>query len=582
MVEPTESESKAELDRFVDAMIAIRDEIRAIEDGRARPRRQSAEARAAHRGGGHAPTTGRTAYRARAGRVSGAVAARARSTGRRSRASTTSTATATCSAAASRWPTTRKRARRRSAARVSCGVDQMRILVLGAGVVGVTAAWYLAADGHEVTVVDRQPGPALETSFANGGQISASHAEPWANPARRARSCSGLGARMRRSVPAARRPARNGAGHRSSCIECLPSRTRRNTIQCLNLALYSRDCLQALRAATGIEYDQQRRAASSSSIPTRRSSPTAPRAADADARVRRRPRREDRRRVRRDRARARALPRATRRRHLHARPTNPATRSASREELARLRRGARRRLPLEHDRRVAGDRRRSRSRGVRCRRATRARRDEIRRADAYVVALASYSPFLLTPLGVPCPIYPAKGYSATIAIGDHRGAPTVSLTDLAAKTRVRRASATACASRAPPSSPATARSSIAVRCEALITRTFELFPDAGERAVAQFWAGLRPATPSNVPLVGGTRYRNLFVDTGPWDARLDDGMRIRARARRPDRRAQAWRRFRVHRRRVTRRASARATARASCHFETRYKCTLLESQTMQT
>ena len=58
----------------------------------------------------------------------------------------------------------------------------MRILVLGAGVIGVSAAWYLAEDGHEVTVVDRQPGPARETSFANGGQISASHAEPWANP----------------------------------------------------------------------------------------------------------------------------------------------------------------------------------------------------------------------------------------------------------------------------------------------------------------------------------------------------------------------------------------------------------------
>ena len=58
----------------------------------------------------------------------------------------------------------------------------MRIIVLGAGVVGVTAAWYLAQDGHDVTVLDRHPGPALETSFANGGQISASYAEPWANP----------------------------------------------------------------------------------------------------------------------------------------------------------------------------------------------------------------------------------------------------------------------------------------------------------------------------------------------------------------------------------------------------------------
>ena len=53
-----------------------------------------------------------------------------------------------------------------------------------------------------------------------------------------------------------------------------------------------------------------------------------------------------------------------------------------------------------------------------------------------------------------------------------------------------------------------------VRCEALVDRTFDLFPDAGERDSAQFWTGLRPATPSNVPLVGSTRYRNLFLDTG--------------------------------------------------------------------
>ena len=134
-------------------------------------------------------------------------------------------------------------------------------------------------------------------------------------------------------------------------------------------------------------------------------------------------------------------------------------------------------------------------------------------ADAYVVALASFSPFVLRPLSVRCPVYPAKGYSATIAIGDHRGAPTVSLTDIAAKIVITRlGERLRVAGTAELSGYSTDLN--AVRCAALVKRTFDLFPDAGERNSAQFWAGLRPATASNVPLVGRTRYRNLFLDTG--------------------------------------------------------------------
>jgi D-amino-acid dehydrogenase len=134
-------------------------------------------------------------------------------------------------------------------------------------------------------------------------------------------------------------------------------------------------------------------------------------------------------------------------------------------------------------------------------------------ADAYVVALASFSPFVLRPLGVPCPVYPAKGYSATIAIGDHRGSPSVSLTDIAAKLVITRlGQRLRIAGTAELSGYGTDLN--AARCEAIVKRTFELFPDAGTRESAQFWTGLRPATPSNVPLVGGTRYRNLFLDTG--------------------------------------------------------------------
>jgi D-amino-acid dehydrogenase len=134
-------------------------------------------------------------------------------------------------------------------------------------------------------------------------------------------------------------------------------------------------------------------------------------------------------------------------------------------------------------------------------------------ADAYVMALGSYSPFLLAPLHVPCNIYPAKGYSATIDIGEHRGAPTVSLTDFAWKIvltrlgqRLRVAGTAELTGWDTSLNP--------TRCEALTARTFELFPDAGDRDSVRYWTGLRPATPSNAPLIGRTRYRNLYLNTG--------------------------------------------------------------------
>jgi D-amino-acid dehydrogenase len=134
-------------------------------------------------------------------------------------------------------------------------------------------------------------------------------------------------------------------------------------------------------------------------------------------------------------------------------------------------------------------------------------------ADAYVMALGSYSPFLLAPIHVPCNVYPAKGYSATIDIGDHRGAPTVSLTDFAWKIVLTRlGNRVRVAGTAELNGWNTTLSQ--TRCEALTARTFELFPDAGERNSVRYWTGLRPATPSNAPLIGRTRYRNLFLNTG--------------------------------------------------------------------
>jgi len=384
----------------------------------------------------------------------------------------------------------------------------MRVLVLGAGVIGVTAAWYLAAEGHEVTVVDRQPGPALETSFANGGQISAAHAEPWANPGAPRKILQWLGREDAPLLFRLRADPHQWGFALAFLRECLPWRTRRNTIQCLNLALYSRDCLKALRAATGIEYDQQERGI----LEFYTEASEFDDGVKAAARMREQGVDREVKTVDQCIAIEPALASARKRLEggIYTRTDESGDARRFTDELARL--AAARGVTFRWNLSVAalaaeGDG----IVGARCVSAEAGA--ETITADAYVVALASFSPFVLRPLSVRCPVYPAKGYSATIAIGDHRGAPTVSLTDIAAKIVITRlGERLRVAGTAELSGYSTDLN--AVRCAALVNRTFDLFPDAGERDSAQFWAGLRPATASNVPLVGRTRYRNLFLDTG--------------------------------------------------------------------
>jgi len=388
----------------------------------------------------------------------------------------------------------------------------VRVVILGAGVVGVAAAWYLADDGHEVTVVDRQGGPALETSFANGGQISASHAEPWANPRAPLQILKWLG---RDDAPLLFRLTGDWRQWRwglQFLLECLPGRTKRNTLQCLNLALYSRDCLKALRAATGIRYDHLERGILQFYTDAREFA-DAVRMAEL---IRRHGCDREVKTTKECVALEPALHPCRERLAGGIYTASDESGDAQRftQELARIAatRGTVFRWNTTASSLVVEG---GAVRGVRCSSTggERAAEEQTLAADAVVVALGSYSPLLLAPLRVPCPIYPAKGYSATIAINGHRGAPTVSLTDLACKLVFSRlGDRLRVAGTAELSGYGTELNR--VRCEALVRRAFDLFPDAGEREGVQFWAGLRPATPSNVPLVGGTRYRNLFLDTG--------------------------------------------------------------------
>ena len=384
----------------------------------------------------------------------------------------------------------------------------MRVLVLGGGVIGVTAAWYLAEDGHDVTVVDRHPGAALETSFANGGQISASYAEPWANPDAPLKILMWLGQEDAPLLVRLRADWRQWKWGLAFLVECLPSRTRHNTIQCLNLALYSRTCLQALRSQTGIEYDHLERGILQFYTDAQEFEQGVEAAAlmrefgcdrdikTADDCVAIEP------------ALAQCRERLAGGIFTATDESGDAQTFTTRLAERCASRGVQFRFGHTIDRLHAdGDA----LTGVRVHDAD--GRLHLLAADAYVMALGSHSPLLLAPIGVPINVYPAKGYSATIKVGAHQGAPTVSLTDLAWKIVLTRLG-----DRLRVAGTAELngwdRTLNPTRCEALTRRAFDLFPDAGEREGVQYWSGLRPATPSNVPLIGPTRYRNLFLDTG--------------------------------------------------------------------
>jgi len=384
----------------------------------------------------------------------------------------------------------------------------MRIVVLGAGVVGVTAAWYLAQVGHEVAVVDRHQGAALETSFANGGQISASYAEPWANPEAPLKIIKWLGQEDAPLLFRLRADWRQWKWGLAFLLECLPSRTRHNTIQCLNLALYSRRCLQDLRAETGIEYDHLERGilqfytdaaefeqgVAAAALMRQYGCDRDIKTADECVAI------EPALAQCRDRLAGGIFTATDESGDAQAFTMRLAERCAAR--------GVRFLFGHTIDRlHASGDA----MAGVRVHDAD--GRLHTLTADAYVMALGSHSPLLLAPIGVPINVYPAKGYSATIKVGAHGGAPTVSLTDLAWKIvltrlgdRVRVAGTAELNGWDRTLNP--------TRCEALTRRAFDLFPDVGEPDGVQYWSGLRPATPSNVPLIGPTRYRNLFLDTG--------------------------------------------------------------------
>lgn len=379
----------------------------------------------------------------------------------------------------------------------------MRVVILGAGVIGVTTAWYLAEDGHEVTVVDRQPAAGNETSFANAGLIAPGHAYTWSSP----RAPKILLRSLYKADQALRLKLRADPAMWGWCLKflrnCTAEKARANTANKLRLCIYSQEALRALTETLRLDYEQRSggllylyrdaasldRGVANMAILTEGGQRLEVLDAAGCARV------------------DPALAEATGK--IAGAIYAPGDESGDCHLFTRA---------LTE---------RCRARGVSFRFNTTVRgfdsagghvravvTDQGSLAgDLFVLALGSYSPLVVRKLALRLPVYPIKGYSATVPIAGRNGAPTIGGVDennLVAYCRMGdrlRLTATAEFSGYDTRhKPADFR--------AMLTSARDLFPQGGDYDRAEYWACLRPMTPEGTPILGASPVKNLFLNTG--------------------------------------------------------------------
>jgi D-amino-acid dehydrogenase len=379
----------------------------------------------------------------------------------------------------------------------------VKIVVLGSGVVGTASAYYLAQAGHEVTVVDRQGGAGLETSFANAGEVSPGYSAPWAAPGIPVKALKWM---LMRHSPLVIRPSVDRDMWRwvfQMLMNCTSARYETNKGRMVRLAEYSRDCLIALRNDTGISYDQRTQgtlqlfrtqkqldaAAQDIAVLERYGVPYE--LLDADGCVRVEP----------------ALAHVRGKYVGALRLPNDETGDCFKftQQLATMaeQAGVKFRYGVSIQR-LASDGRKIT--------AVKTSEGDIK-ADSYVLALGSYSPLLLRDCGIRIPVYPIKGYSITLPIDDAAFAPESTVMDETYKVAITRLGNRI---RVGGTAEITGYDLALrnARRETLEHSVVDLFPKGGDVAKAEFWTGLRPMTPDGTPVVGPTPYSNLFLNTG--------------------------------------------------------------------
>ncbi|HVK54792.1 MAG TPA: D-amino acid dehydrogenase [Burkholderiales bacterium] len=379
----------------------------------------------------------------------------------------------------------------------------MKIVILGSGVIGVSSAYYLAKLGHQIVVLDRRQEPALETSFANAGEVSPGYSAPWASPGLPLKALKWLFMKHSPLVIRFKLDPAMWSWGIQLLRNCTTARYDINKSRMLRLAEYSRDCLRALRAETGIQYDQRMQgtlqlfrtqrqvdnAASDIAILDRYGVPY--QVLDRDGCIDAEP------------ALSQVKDKITGGLRLPDDETGDCFKFT--QSLAKIAQN------LGVDFRFGANIHGLRFSGQRITHVALSNGDLT--ADAFIVALGSFSPLLLKPLGIRIPVYPVKGYSLTLPIVNPSGAPESTVMDETFKVAVTRLG-----------------DRIRVGGTAELTgydlqlrerqrKTLEhvvsdLFAKGGDMSKAIFWTGLRPMTPDGPPILGRTPYANLFINTG--------------------------------------------------------------------
>ncbi len=379
----------------------------------------------------------------------------------------------------------------------------MKVLVLGGGVIGVASAYYLARAGHEVELVDRQAGPALETSFANAGEVSPGYSAPWAGPGVPVKAIKWM---LMQHSPLVIWPMLDPAMWRWGAMmlaNCSARAYALNKSRMVPIAEYSRDCLKALRAETGIAYDER----AQGTLQLFRTQKQLD-GIGGDVAV----------------LKQYGVPFEVLDRDGFC-AVEPALKLTRDKFVGALR------LPGDE----TGDCFKFSNRlaemaaalGVQFRWNTRIEALQVGgtgitgvhtdagllKADRVVLALGSHSPQLLHPVGIRIPVYPVKGYSITVPITDAQHAPESTIMDETHKVAVTRLG-----DRIRVGGTAElAGFSLNLRearrgtLEHVVT---DLFPKGGDVSKAEFWCGLRPMTPDGTPIVGATKVKNLLLATG--------------------------------------------------------------------
>ena len=379
----------------------------------------------------------------------------------------------------------------------------MKVLILGSGVIGVTSAYYLAKAGHEVTVIDRQPKPALETSFANAGEVSPGYSSPWAGPGVPVKAVKWL---MMKHGPLVIRPKLDPVMWlwlAKMLRNCTSARYAVNKSRMIPIAEYSRDCLRSLRSDIGIRYDERAQGTlqlfryqaqldhTADDIAVLKQTGVPFEVLDRDGCVAAEP------------ALSAVKDKIAGGLRLPQDETGDCHMFTQALALEAEKLGVRFMFNVGIEGLNADA---TRITGV-------ATSTGVMQADAYVLALGSWSPRMVRPLGISLPVYPVKGYSITVPITDADAAPVSTVMDESYKVAITRLGDRI---RVGGTAEISGYSDklYAARRATLDHSLTDLFPRGGDLKKATFWSGLRPMTPDGPPVIGATRYSNLHLNTG--------------------------------------------------------------------